>query len=143
MNDNDGLFNLSILWSASNSTILNSNERVSNHSCLYRSRVTLLALDTFSGIRSRQLKSSINIHWKGDINIHYPHHLSHDMTKPNKVTVCPAKTQISLGILIRVFAGPPRLIRVFAGRTLVLLVLSCRGSFFFVKTIRGIYMIKP
>ena len=77
----------------------------------------------------------------------------HDKT--NKVTVRPAKTQISLGIrpvwsesslcAQLVAKNPsflqadsedsdqtgrmPRLIRVFAGRTLILLVLSCRGSY--------------
>ena len=76
----------------------------------------------------------------------------HDKT--NKVSVRPAKTQISLGIrtvwskssLAWRNLGPltthwahsedfdqtvrmPRLIWVFAGRTLILLVLSCRGSF--------------
>ena len=76
----------------------------------------------------------------------------HDKT--NKVTVRPAKTQISLGIRpvwsesslstwrnAESFATHwahsedsdqiermPRLIRVFAGRTLILSVLSCRGS---------------
>ena len=73
----------------------------------------------------------------------------HDKT--NKVTVCPAKTQISLGIHpVRVFAvhmkkdwvpsypvsAQRRLIRldmyrlnsIFAGRTVILLVLSCHGS---------------
>ena len=79
----------------------------------------------------------------------------HDKT--NKVSVRPAKTQISLGIcpvwsesLLSAWRnlGPlathwahsedsdqtgwiPRLIWVFAGRTLILLVLSCRGSFLF------------
>ena len=74
--------------------------------------------------------------------------------KTNKVNVCPAKTQISLGIRpvwsessLSAWAklGPlathwahsedsdqtgrmPRLIWVFAGRTVTLLVLSCRGS---------------
>ena len=76
----------------------------------------------------------------------------HDKT--NKVSVCPAKTQISLGLhpgwsasslstwrklgsLATHWAHSedsdqtelmPRLIWVFAGRTLILLVLSCRGS---------------
>ena len=79
----------------------------------------------------------------------------HDKT--NKVTVHPAKTQISLGIrpvwsesslwtewvakdpsLLHVDSEDTdqtgqmsRLIWVFAGRTLILLVLSCRGSIFF------------
>ena len=74
--------------------------------------------------------------------------------KTNKMSVRPAKTQISLGIrpvwsepslcAQWVAKGPsflyvdsedsdqigrmPRLIWVFAGRTLILLVLSCRGS---------------
>ena len=78
--------------------------------------------------------------------------LRHDKT--NKVSVCPAKTQISLGICPVwsesslwaqwVAKDPrflyadsedsdqtgrmPRLIWVFAGRTVTLLVLSCRGS---------------
>ena len=76
---------------------------------------------------------------------------SHDMTKTNKMSVHPAKTQISLGIrqvgsesslcAQWVAKDPsflhadsedsdqtermPRLIWVFAGRTLILLVLSC------------------
>ena len=76
------------------------------------------------------------------------------MSKPNKMSVRPAKTQISLGIhpvwsesslcAQWVVKGPrflhadsgesaqtgrmPRLIWVFAGRTAILLVLSCRGS---------------
>ena len=80
--------------------------------------------------------------------------MSHDMTKPNKMSVCPAKTQISLGIcpvwsesslcaqwvakdpkVLRVHSEDSdqtgqmhRLIWVFAGRTLILLVLSCRSS---------------
>ena len=67
----------------------------------------------------------------------------HDKT--NKMAVCPAKTQISLGtrpvwsesslsawrklgsVTIH-WARMPRLSWVFAGRTLILLVLSCRGS---------------
>ena len=79
----------------------------------------------------------------------------HDKT--NKMSVRPAKTQISLGILPVwseywlctqwVAKDPsflhadsedsgqsgrmPRLILVFAGRTLILLVLSCRGSNYF------------
>ena len=75
------------------------------------------------------------------------------------MAVCPAKTQISLGIR-PVWSEPslsawrrtgslathwahsedsdqtgkmPRLIWVFAGRTLILLVLSCRGSYFVSK----------
>ena len=77
----------------------------------------------------------------------------HDKT--NKVTVRPAKTQISMGIrlvwsvsslcALWVAKDPsflhadsedsdqtgrmPRMIWIFAGRTLILLVLSCRGSF--------------
>ena len=80
--------------------------------------------------------------------------LRHDKT--NKMTVRPAKTQISLGIrlvwsesllsawrkvgsLATYWAHSedtdktgrmPRLIEVFAGRTFILLVLSCRGSMF-------------
>ena len=74
----------------------------------------------------------------------------HDKT--NKMTVCPAKTQISLGLcpvwsessLGAQWVDPsflhadsedsdqtgrmPRLIWVFAGRTVILLVLSCGGS---------------
>ena len=80
-------------------------------------------------------------------NIH-KNHMSHDMTKPTKWHVRPAKTQISLGIhpVWSVFAvcsmgieGPqlsscrqwrqPRLIWVFACRTVILLVLSCRSSY--------------
>ena len=79
--------------------------------------------------------------------------LQHD--KNNKMSVRPAKTQISLGIhpvwsesslcaqwvakdpsFLQVDSEDsdqtgqmPRLIWVFAGRTLILLVLSCRGSF--------------
>ena len=79
---------------------------------------------------------------------------SHDMTKTNKMSVRPAKTQLSLGIrpvwsesllcAQWVAKGPmflhadsedsdqtgrmPRLIWVFAGRALTLLVLTCRGS---------------
>ena len=82
-----------------------------------------------------------------------PFELRHDKT--NKVSVRPAKTQISLGIrpvwsesslsawrnlgsLAILWAHSedsdqtgrmPRLIWVFAGRTLILLVLLCRGSF--------------
>ena len=81
------------------------------------------------------------------------YNVSHLMTKPTKWHVCPAKTQISLGIrpvwsasslawrklgsLATNWAhsedsdqtgGMPRLIWVFAGRTATLLVLSCRGS---------------
>ena len=74
--------------------------------------------------------------------------------KTNKMSVCPAKTQINLGIrpvwsvsllhaqwvakdLNCLHADSkdsgqtgrmPRLIWIFAGRTLILLVLSCRGS---------------
>ena len=81
-------------------------------------------------------------------------YLSRDMTKSNKMTVRPVKTQISLDIrparsesslwaqwvakdprLLQVDSEDsdltgrvPRLIWVFAGRTLVLFVLSCRGS---------------
>ena len=70
----------------------------------------------------------------------------HDKT--NKVSVRPAKNQISLGIhpvfAVRMWKAlvlsypmstnedsdqAGRMIRVFAGRTLILLVLSCRGSF--------------
>ena len=79
----------------------------------------------------------------------------HDST--NKISVRPAKTQISLGIrpvwsesLLSAWrklgslathwahskgsdqtGRMPRLIWVFAGRTLILLVLSCRGSYYF------------
>ena len=79
--------------------------------------------------------------------------LSHNMTKPNKVTLRPVKTQISLGIhpvwsesLLSAWrklgslathsahsedsdqpGHPPRLIWVFAECTLTLLVLSCHG----------------
>ena len=82
----------------------------------------------------------------------------HDKT--TKVSVRPAKTQISLGIRpvwsesslcaqwvakdtsflhadsedSSDWADPPRLIWVFAGRTLILLALSCRGSFYFLQT---------
>ena len=82
-------------------------------------------------------------------------YLSRNMKKNNKMTVCPAKTQISLGIrpvwsessLCTQWVAKdqrflhansedsdqtwrmPRLIWVFAGRTLILLVLSCRSSF--------------
>ena len=81
-------------------------------------------------------------------------HMSRLMTKPTKLHVRPAKTQISLGIrpvwseaslcAQWVDKDPrflhansedsdqtgrmPRLIWVFAGRTLILLVLTCRGS---------------
>ena len=84
----------------------------------------------------------------------------HDKT--NKMSVRPAKTQISLGIrpvwsesslcVQWVAKDPrflhadsedsdqtgrmPRLIWVFAGRTLTLLDLSCRGSFVFVSMIK-------
>ena len=95
-------------------------------------------------------------------SINWPEHnsffeLPHDKT--NKMSVRPAKTQISLGIrpgwsesflcaqwvakdlmFLHVDsedsdqAGQmPRLIRVFAGCTAILLVLSCRGSFQSVK----------
>ena len=83
-----------------------------------------------------------------------PEDMSHLMTKPTKWHVCPAKTQISLGIL-PVWSESslstwrklgslatrwvhredsdqtgqmPRLIWVFAGCTVILLVSSCRGS---------------
>ena len=82
----------------------------------------------------------------GHSNINEPQH-----DKTNKMSVSPAKTQISLGIrpVWSVFAQwvakdprflhadskdsdqsgrMPRLIRVFAGRTATLLVLSCHGS---------------
>ena len=81
--------------------------------------------------------------------------MSHDMTN-NKMTVRPAKTQISLGIrpvwseslLCAQWVAKDssflhadsedsdqtgrmlRLIWVFAGRTLILLVWSCRGSYY-------------
>ena len=81
-------------------------------------------------------------------------HLSRDITKLKKMSVRPAKTQISLGIrpvlsesslcaqwITKDPSFPhadsedfdqtgrmPRLILVFAGRTLTLLALSCRGS---------------
>ena len=81
--------------------------------------------------------------------------MSHEMTKPTKMSVRPAKTQISLGIhpvwsesslcaqcvakdptLLHADCEDsdqtgrmPRLIWVFAGRTAILLVLSCRGSY--------------
>ena len=84
-------------------------------------------------------------------------HMSHDMTKPTKWHVCPAKTQIRLGIrpvwsesLLSAWeklkslatrwkhsevsdqtGRMPRLIRVFAVRTVTLLVLSCHGSIMF------------
>ena len=85
--------------------------------------------------------------------------MSSDMTKPTKMAVRPAKTQISLGIC-PVWSGSslsvwknlgssathsahcedsdqtwrmPRLIRVFAGCTLILLVLSCCGSNVFLR----------
>ena len=102
---------------------------------------------------------SREVNWWNDNFLILVSHLSHDMTKPTiKVTVRPAKTQISLGIR-PVWSeaslstwwklGPsatswghsedsdqtgqmPRLIWVFAGRTVTLLVLSCRGSFVFV-----------
>ena len=80
--------------------------------------------------------------------------MSRDMTKTNKMSVRPAKTQISLGIRPVSSASSlcaqwvakdpsflhvdsedsdqpgqmPRLIWVFVGRTVTLLVLSCRGS---------------
>ena len=79
--------------------------------------------------------------------------LSHLMTKPTKWSVCPAKTQISLGLypvwsesslcaqwvakdprFLHVDSEDsdqtgrmPRLIWVFAGHTAILLVLSCRS----------------
>ena len=81
---------------------------------------------------------------------------SHHMKKPTKSPVCPAKTQISLGIwpvwseswlcAQWVAKDPsflqadsedsdqtgqmPRLIWVFAGRTAILLVFSCTGSYY-------------
>ena len=81
--------------------------------------------------------------------------MSHDMSKPKKMSVRPAKTQISLSIhpvwsesslcAQWVAKDPsflhadsedsdqtesmPRLIRVFAGRIAILLVLSCRSSY--------------
>ena len=87
-------------------------------------------------------------------NINEPPH-----DKTNKMTVCPGKTQISLGISPAwsesslcaqwVAKDPtflhadskdsdqtgrmPRLIWVFAGHTLILLVLSCRGSFYWCR----------
>ena len=90
--------------------------------------------------------------------------LRHDKT--NKVSVRPAKTQISLGIrpvwsesslcTQWVAEDPrflhadsedsdqtgqmPRLIRIFAGHTLVLLVLSCHGSFICIQ--RGYLQVK-
>ena len=91
--------------------------------------------------------------YKNSSNFVVPFELQHDKT--NRVSMCPAKTQISLGIR-QVWSesslgtqwvakdpsflhtdsedsdqtGPmSRLIWVFAGRTLTLLVLSCRSSF--------------
>ena len=87
---------------------------------------------------------------------HGPFQPRHDKT--NKVTVCPAKTQIILGIrpvwsessLCAKWVAKdisflhadskdsaqtgrmPRLISVFAWRTVILLVLSCRGPFFMI-----------
>ena len=92
--------------------------------------------------------------------------MSHDKT--NKVTVRPAKTQISLGIrpvwsesslsawrklgsLATQWAQSedsdqtgrmPRLIWVFAGRTLTLLVLSCRGSNSFALWLTSLRFVK-
>ena len=88
------------------------------------------------------------------------HNMSHDKTKNNKMSVRPAKTQISLGIrqvwpessLCAQWVAKdssflhadsedsdqtgrmPRLIWVFAGRTVTLLVLSCCGSYIRVRT---------
>ena len=97
-------------------------------------------------------------HYSGSFFLYralHNHYLSRLMTKPTKWHVCPAKTQISLGIspvwsesllsarrklgsLATHWAHSkdsdqtgwmPRLIWVFAGRTVILLVLSCRDSF--------------
>ena len=95
------------------------------------------------------------------------------LDKTNKMSVRPAKTQISLGIRpvwsesslsawrklgsLAIHSAHsedsdqtgwmPRLIWVFAGRTLILLVLSCRGSFFpqiyFQKLIQEIWTEVP
>ena len=91
--------------------------------------------------------------WSHSLIIIIKYEPQHDKT--NKMNVCPAKTQISLGICPVwsesslcaqwVAADPmflhadsedadqtgqmPRLIWVFAGRTATLLVLSCRGSY--------------
>ena len=72
--------------------------------------------------------------------------MSHNKTKPNKISVRPAKTQISQSSLCTEWVANdpsclhadskdsdqngqmPRLIWVFAGRTLILLVLSCPSS---------------
>ena len=102
------------------------------------------------------LKNLINIRSRTTFfsEISYVHNMSRLVTKPAKWHVCPAKTQISLGIrpVWSVFAvhmkkawvlsyplsaqrdsdqtgRMPRLIWVFAGRTVILLVLSCRGSY--------------
>ena len=86
----------------------------------------------------------------------------HDKT--NKMSVRPAKIQISLGIhpvwsesvwiaedLSFLQAGSensdqtvrmPRLIWVFAGHTLILLVLSCRGSFCFCKLLSDPFIMR-
>ena len=88
------------------------------------------------------------------VNIFEPWH-----DKTNKMSVRPAKTQISLGICPVWSVFPvrmkkawvlsytlsaqrtdqtgrmPRLIRVFGGRTLILLVLSCCGSFMLVSVV--------
>ena len=101
---------------------------------------------------------------KRNTHIVFNNNMSHDMTKltsasdkTNKMSVRPAKTQISLGIrpvwsessmCAQWVAKYPsflhadsensdqtgrmlRLIWVFPGRTLILLVLSCRGSYVF------------
>ena len=101
------------------------------------------------------------IHFYQEFHIHEPRH-----DKTNKMSVRPAKTQISLGIrpvwsesslsawrnlgsLASHWAHSedsdqtgrmPRLIWVFAGRTHILLGLSCRGSYLFEVSVLSSHM---
>ena len=108
-------------------------------------------------VRNGNSKSNCLIVWTATIE---PRH-----DKTNKVSVRPAKTQISLGIrpvwsesslsawrklgsLATHWVQSedcdqtgriPRLIWVFAGRTLILLVLSCRSSIIFIYCIHKLF----
>ena len=135
--------------------LLFDNKRVPKPWQMSRSMTKPYLLLEFNGARchrpligGKKLTRSSHIPWKIEIKFE-PRH-----DKANRMTVHPAKTQISLGIR-PVWAESslsawrklgflathqahskdsdqtgrmPRLIWVFAGRTLVLLVLSCQGS---------------